>query len=182
MINSGSPLLLRRVMVAVIIVACMGCRGQREEPAVAIQSPQASHATIEQARGLFERGRRDEALQLAQEVLIAEPENINALRIIAAVHASNGDFRDAAGIAVTLSTLEVPDPVGESLLAFDWHLRGGDPQAAEQDLTQALERSPEDPRLHRALAELLNAQGRRVESRPHVLALRDRGPLPRVSC
>ena len=52
------------------------------------------------------------------------------LRADAQSLAARGKFNDAAEIAVRLSSLDVRDPAGELIRAFDWHLRGGDLGAA----------------------------------------------------
>lgn len=111
------------------------------------------------------------AAQLAREGAVTTTAKIDALRIEAEYQVSEGRFADAAEIAVKLSTLDIRDPVAELLQAFDWHLRGGKVDSAEQDLQRALELNAMDPRVHRSMAQLLNSQGRRYEAREHVIAL-----------
>lgn len=91
--------------------------------------------------------------------------------------AAKGRFAEAAEVSVEVSTLEIPDRAMELLRAFDWHLRAGDIDSAEADLKRALESSPQDPRVLRSLAELLNAEGRRCEASQHVLALARSGAI-----
>ncbi len=95
---------------------------------------------------------------------------IAALRRDAINHASKERFAEAAEIAVKLSTLDVPDPSAELLRTWlapasgRSGLRGG-------GSARALELNANDPRFHRVMARLLNSEGRRYESRQHVLAL-----------
>ena len=154
-----------------IVVTCAGC-GSKPDRSKPIATENARVPTaIEKARDLLSQGQHDQAFDLAQDALIAQPNNVDALRIIASVHAQNKRYREAAEIANTLADLGIPDPVGELLLAFDWHLRAGDAGAAELDLARAIAIAPEDPRGHRTMAQLLNSQGRRFEAHRHVLAL-----------
>lgn len=116
----------------------------------------------------------DDSAPIASLGAIAE------LRQHAQVHLSRQQYDKAAEIAVELATLDVPDPIAELMLAFEWHLRAADPVAAESDLRRAIEISPSDPRGHRFMAQLLNSQGRRFEASAHALELaRDGSILPR---
>ena len=126
---------------------------------------------MERAIASYSQGDLETAFEFAQEALLAEPNQIDGLRIAASYFASKERFREAAETAVTLSTLQVRDPNNELLQAFQWHLRAGDLQMAERDLRLAIERVPNDARVHRTLAQLLDSQGRRYEARSHVLVL-----------
>jgi tetratricopeptide (TPR) repeat protein len=116
-----------------------------------------------------------EALATFKPVASSEP--IVALRQEAQIHASQQQFNEAAQIAVTLSTLDVPDPIGELLQAFTWHLQAANPTSAEADLRRAITVASHDPRGHRSMAQLLNSEGRRFEAHQHVLALARLGAI-----
>lgn len=131
----------------------------------------ATVASEHPAWALLQQGKLDEAFQLAQRMLIESPEDRGALQTMASVHASRGDFVDAAGIARTLGKLNGAAGVEDWLTAFDWHLRAGELVAAEEDLQEAIRVAPDDPRTHRTMAQLLNAEGRRFESRPFIVNL-----------
>jgi tetratricopeptide (TPR) repeat protein len=128
-------------------------------------------ASGQRAWNLLQQGKLDEARSLAQRVLIESPEDKVALQTMASIHASQGNFADAAGIARTLGKLNGGGSVEDWLTAFDWHLRAGELAAAEEDLQEAIRVAPDDPRTHRTMAQLLNAEGRRFESRPFILNL-----------
>jgi tetratricopeptide (TPR) repeat protein len=85
--------------------------------------------------------------------------------------AATGQFSKAAGIAQKVASEPIPDPTTPLMKAFDWYLRDADLAKAEQVCLQAIQDSPDDPRSHRALAQLLNAEGRRFEASKHVQQL-----------
>ena len=142
-----SPTSCVALTMGLFVVAHMGCSGQ---PAV---NPEPESQSISASRST------------------GESNSPARLRAAAQSLAARGNFTDAAEIAVRLSSLDVRDPAGELILAFDWHLRGGDPVAAEADLRRALDLSPGDPRIERMIAQLLNAEGRRFEASEYVLSL-----------
>jgi tetratricopeptide (TPR) repeat protein len=134
-------------VVALAGCALVGCSGQTAG------SPEAEPPSTSTARAKVESN--------SLELLRAEAQSL----------AERGNFTAAAEIAVRLSTLDVRDPAGELILAFDWHLRSDDLAGAEADLRRALDLSPGDPRIERMMAQLLNAEGRRFEASQHVLSL-----------
>lgn len=117
------------------------------------------------------------AAELARHGATTTAAKIEALRIDALYHASEGRFADAAEVAIKLSMLDIPDPATELLRAFEWHLRSGDAESAEEDLRRAIELNSSDPRVHRNMAQLLNSQGRRFEAHAHVLTLARLGAI-----
>ena len=128
-------------------------------------------ASGSQAWALLQQGKPDQAFTMAQRVLIESPEDEVALQTMASVHASQGDFADAARVARAIGKLNGAQGVEDWLTAFDWHLRASDLSAAEEDLQEAIRVAPDDPRTHRTMAQLLNAEGRRFESRPFIVNL-----------
>ncbi len=137
----------------------------------AVQGGAPEISSGQQAWMLLQQGRSDQAFDLAQRTLLGSPTDRDALQTIAAVHASRGDFADAAGIASELGKLNGDQGIGDWLTAFDWHLRASDLEAAEKNLREAIRVAPSDPRAHRTMAQLLNAEGRRFESRQFILNL-----------
>jgi len=134
-------------------------------------------ATAEQAQQLLHAGMHNEALELAQRVVIDEPSSTDAMAVIANVLVKQSRFAEAAEIAVQLADLVKSDPVTQLLFAFKWHMRAGDPTAAERDLISATRLAPQDVRGFRILAQLLNAQGRRIETLEHLVALDQLGGM-----
>lgn len=131
----------------------------------------AQVASGQQAWTLLQQGKADEAFRLAQRALIESPDDVVALQTMASVHASQGNFADAARVAQAIGKLNGAQGVEDWLTAFDWHLRASDLAAAEEDLQEAIRVAPDDPRTHRTMAQLLNAEGRRFESRPFIVNL-----------
>ncbi len=132
---------------------------------------------LQTAIDLHRRGLSQQALSVVQEVLIAAPDDSQALAIAVDVHASLGQFCEAADLATKIA--EADQRTAMLIRAFDWHLRCGDFAAAESNLDRALELEPNNVQAHRLLAELLNAQGRRYEASDQVrqlIRLRDVGP------
>ncbi len=125
----------------------------------------------QQAWMLLQQGKAGQAFDLAQRTLIESPSDRVALQTMASVHASRAEFADAARIARELAKLNGEQGVEDWLTAFDWHLRSNQLAAAEQDLQEAIRVAPDDPRTHRTMAQLLNAEGRRFEARQYILNL-----------
>lgn len=82
--------------------------------------------------------------------------------------AAKGQFKEAAKLAVEVAGEPIPDPIMPLMKAFDWYLRDLDLQMAEQVCVLAIQGDPSDPRPRRALAQLLNAEGRRYEASQQV--------------
>ena len=82
--------------------------------------------------------------------------------------AAKGDFKRAAELAVEVAGESIPDPIMPLMKAFDWYLRDLDLRMAEQVCVLAIQGDPSDPRPRRALAQLLNAEGRRYEASQQV--------------
>lgn len=104
-------------------------------------------------------------------VLIAEPNNQNALILSAKIEAAQGNVSAAIKI---LDSLNKPDPTltPEMLwLASDWSTASGDYATAEQKLNELLSIEKDVDKVHRQLAIILNNQGRRIEAAPHLHAL-----------
>jgi len=120
---------------------------------------------------LLQQGKADQALDLAQRTLLESPTDKVALQTIASVYASRGNFAGAAKIANELGKLNGVQGVEDWLTAFDWHLRASQLAEAEADLREAIRVAPDDPRTHRTMAQLLNAEGRRFESRQFIVNL-----------
>ncbi len=98
---------------------------------------------------------------LAIEQKISKAENL----------ARSGKYSQAAVIALEISRQPIPDPVSPMMKAFDWYLRDLKLERAEAVCRLAIQRAPGDARAHRALAQLLNGEGRRYEASQHVTEL-----------
>ncbi|MDB4331792.1 FG-GAP-like repeat-containing protein [bacterium] len=85
--------------------------------------------------------------------------------------AASGQYAKAAELAIEIAREPIQDPVAPLIKAFDWYLRAADLGLAEETCRLAVEMIPEDARAHRALAQLLNAEGRRYEASQQVMEL-----------
>ncbi|TWT66022.1 FG-GAP-like repeat-containing protein [Allorhodopirellula solitaria] len=126
---------------------------------------------LQVAQNHMRRGQADEALQVVTEVLRGQPQNAQALQMSIQIHAGQSQFRKAADLGARLAAI---DPgIAPALLAscFDWNLRSGRYDLAETNLLTAIELAPHDIECRRFLVQLYNAQGRRFETRDHVIEL-----------
>ena len=162
-------------MLALWIAAIFGCSRMQGPTSEPVDQPTAG--TIEATQSLFAAGKYQQALQAAQQVLITEPDDLEAMQVVSRVYAAESRFAEAAEVATQMASVDSVDPVMQWLLAFEWHMRAGDDVACEHDLRAAIKARPNDTRAHRTLAQWLNAQGRRFESQEHVIALEERGGM-----
>lgn len=169
---------------SVVLVLCCGLmvtgcdRGQQDAPAV--PAPTADHplvraasdeAKLKQAFELQRQGNSLEAFKLVQQVLITTPESPTALRLAAEIQKHRGMVGEAAELACRAAAAEPTLATSMLVFAFDCHLRDHQFEAAEEDLKRAAEIDPTLPQVQRLLAQLLNAQGRRLEASRHVREL-----------
>ncbi|WP_146534673.1 FG-GAP-like repeat-containing protein [Rubripirellula reticaptiva] len=112
---------------------------------------------------------RNVSLEMEPAATSVDP--VVALRRLMNDHAAQGEYEKAADVALALAESAVADPVSELQLAFNWHMHAANVVEAEQDMMRAIAIAPDDPRGHRGMAELLNAQGRRFEARRHTLEI-----------
>ncbi|KAA5541866.1 RNA-binding protein [Roseiconus nitratireducens] len=154
-----------------------GC--DRSRPSEDLAKPVTAESTSENdtpskfqtALQLQQRGNYREALSVVQAILIESPQDLRASQLAMALHDQMGQNCEAAAIAESLAETGEFDPAAVLLRAFDWYLRCGDYAAAEKSLRRAVELMPDDVQVHRSLAELLNAQGRRLEASEHIREL-----------
>lgn len=158
-----------RCLIVIAAFVLVGCR-PTAVPVTNQVSP-TSAESIETARNFLLTGNEPQAVEVSQQVLISDPDNSDALRILSRALAAQSRYAEAAEVGWRLAQVEPSDPVLEYLLVFDWCLRASDDGGAERALRQAIAQHPNDVRPHRTLAQLLNAQGRRVESAVEVLAI-----------
>jgi len=126
---------------------------------------------LQAAYNLDQQGRGEEALNTLTRALIISPQDKGAMALAMKIHSSLNEYLEAAAIANELAEIDIPN-AGEILVkAFDWNLRGGGYEAAEANLNRAIELVPDNVTVRRLLAQFLNAQGRRFETREHVLHL-----------
>ena len=162
-------------LVAITMIA--GCNTKSNQPTTSndgtrnTEQSTSPETLIQRAQVLLQQGQNQAAIALARDVLVRDPENIRALQTIASAHAAEQDFQAAADMAATIAQRNGNRGVEDWLAAFDWHLRAGNVMACERDLNEAIAIAPEDPRTHRTMAQLLDAEGRRYESREYILNL-----------
>ena len=163
-------------LLLILAFGAVGCE-PNEKPAqetVPSESPPRTLTEAErvrQAANQLSVGDTSAALKTIETVLAASPDNTDALAVAIEIYSSQKQFREAAEIAERVATLQ-PDQASSILTkAFDWRLRAGDYDLAEQNLSKALKLQPESSSLHRAMAQLLNAQGRRFEAGKHLRML-----------
>ncbi len=110
-------------------------------------------------------------------MLIANPEDREALILSARVEAAQGN--EPAALTI-IDSIESEDPSQKQSmlwLAVEWSKKSGNYTKAEQSLNQLLDIDKDDVQVHREFANILNNQGRRIESVPHLLALAKLGKI-----
>lgn len=180
--------LLSLLCMTVLLVGCSADDGSADDGSAAVDQlssggNQAGSQTADSPRNqsegdklrkaleLHRQGKSADAIAIVQLVLIASPENRAALRLAVEILNQQGQVCEAGDLARQAADA---DPLGATsmlIVAFECHLRCKNFHAAEQDLERAAEINPDLAQVHRLLAQLLNAQGRRLEASKHVRQL-----------
>lgn len=155
------------LVVLVLMASLIGCNFSKDK----LTPKQEIAAKLQQARNLLQRGETDAAMMPLQEILASAPDNRVAIELAMDTQLAAKRFDKAAEFARQLAVHDPANAISLFTRAFDWHLRIGDYQAAEEDLNRAVASEPSNAQPHRLLAQLLNAQGRRFEASEHIREL-----------
>ncbi len=140
------------------------------------QGPSPIEQAIEQAAAAMESGQLGQASALYGQVLQHEPENPDALGGMIACHVANSDTAGARQMADKLpqEALEKP-PVAAALAKLELAERAAD-AGPLSELTEKVERDPNDHQARYDLAIALQAAGRQAEAADALLEIvrRDR--------
>nr|WP_286178174.1 FG-GAP-like repeat-containing protein [Rhodopirellula sp. JC639] len=169
------PASVPAVILVLAGLALVGC-GQNDRNEASVETPTGATvdddaSRLESAFRLFQQGKTDQALELVQQVLIRSPSNVEALSLAIELYNQRGDHCRAAELAATIAEADPTRAAAILVRAFDWNLRCGDFAAAEKNLRRGVELDNANVQIHRLLAQLLNAQGRRYEASRHVRQL-----------
>jgi tetratricopeptide (TPR) repeat protein len=165
-----------------LAVLAVGCSRESKPNQASVDPEIPSETSEEKLRGAFDlmqQGQPDKALEVVQQVLMVAPDDIVALRLAVDIQSQRDQLCEAGDLAVRVAELEPALAPSMLVRAFDFHLRCKKFDVAESDLKRAVAANPNVPQVHRLLAQLLNAQGRRIEASQHVrelIRLRDIQP------
>ncbi len=122
--------------------------------------------SINTANALLEAGNLSGAKREAENILGEEPENAEALAILAKIHLRKEQPEDALAITRQMLAIDSNDPHSLILYGSAWGQLGNTLVALEA-CTKAVETSPEDPELHFMLALYHEAlgQNKKAEAR-----------------
>ncbi len=122
--------------------------------------------SINTANALLETGNLSGAKREAEKILGEEPENIEALAILAKIHLRKEQPEDALAITRQMLAIDSNDPYSHILYGSAWGQMGNTLVALEA-CTRAVEISPEDPELHFMVALYHQAldQNKKAEAR-----------------
>ncbi len=161
-----------------------GKSGQPAEPAavatIESQQPAAEFdrdSELAAADRLASSGKLDQAAEVIGRVLLANPDDVEALFQLANVRAAKGD---RSGAVTLLDSIPNDHPeaglpaLGQSA---DWCLELERYDEAERRYKQVLDRVPAAAVAHRQLAYLYNRQGRRHEAARHIQKLCELGDV-----
>lgn len=137
---------------------------------VDVAKPFDEQEEISRAMQLSKEGRHQEAAQRLQQVLLANPSNVEVLFRLALTQAELGDFDSAVELLDS-----IPEDSEAGLAAIgqsaDWCLMLGKYNQAEKRYRRVLNLVPSAIVAHRQLAFLYNRQGRRHEAVVHLQEL-----------
>ena len=110
-------------------------------------------------------------------ILIANPKDTEALILSARGEAAQGNEPAALTIIDSIESKDPSQRLSMLWLAVEWSKNSGNYAKAEQSLEQLLDIDRDDIQVHREFANVLNNQGRRIESAPYLLALAKLGKI-----
>lgn len=135
------------------------------------QSTSSRVDIMEEAQRLASRGEFESALTRLRGLVVADPEDAEAIFMMANVEAARGQLDEAVELLESIPA-DHPDAglpaLGQSA---DWLMQLQRFDEAEQRYRSILDRIPDMAMAHRQLAFLLNRQGRRQEAAEHVREL-----------
>ncbi|MAI70229.1 MAG: RNA-binding protein [Rhodopirellula sp.] len=179
--RTGNPTCIAVVCLAFALTGCdrgesgptarQMLRQQQLRSSQQASSSQTTQQRLDTALAFLEDENFIAAGEELSRILIADPNNQNALILSAKLEAAQGNVPAAVKI---LESLEHTDPLRniEMLwLAADWSIDSGDYSTAEQKLKDLLNVDRDQVKAHRQLAIILNNQGCRIKAAPHLLAL-----------
>lgn len=129
------------------------------------------------ARQSLSKGDFDAAKSAAQKALLKSPDDVDAILLLAQIHAAARDYAAAADLHRQLASREIPGRLNLLLQAFEWNARAGRFDEAEQNMLLAIEWGIGDFRAAQVLCQLYTSQGRRHEACEQALQLARMGAL-----
>jgi len=115
-------------------------------------------STLVRAREATMQGRRNEVLELSREVLVSEPDNPEALLLLAWAHADAGNLESAE--AEALRALQVDPLIAAARYILGMiHMRRDDPASAMAEFKRTVYADPDFVLAHLNLGNLYRAQG-----------------------
>ncbi len=112
-----------------------------------------------------------QAQQMAEEVLQAEPENIEALILLGNVHSGRNETAKAVPLYEKALSLE-PSNLSATLNLAAVQLRNKDAAHAEETFKRALEQHPKDIQPYLAIAAFYSSAGRLQDAENHLKSFR----------
>lgn len=143
----------------------------RWQPAV---SPVNASNQLEASRTSMALGRYDQARQASQDILDADPTNVDAYLVVAECFTKEGRLDDALRTyeqILDLENLGREDAKIAYQCAGEIELQRGGLRRAEELFRATLKLDPYFPLAHNRLAFMLGLEGRRWESLPHLVEL-----------
>ena len=130
-----------------------------------------------QAERLLSQGNAAAAIELLRAELISHPDDANTVRMMIAACRATKRYQEGAGYVELALQSAMENQRGSEAVdqlireGFDLHLVAGQFRQAEKLLQDALVQQPKNVVAHRLSAQYYNSQGRRWESRQHVIEL-----------
>ena len=169
---------MRIVLLVLSVILFSGCYSKNKQSAgtnpgtkrTAAEKPESLDQKLRRCRALAQQGKGKEALKVVREILLASPDNPQALGLAIQIQRSLRQYCEAADLAMKVARSD-PKLAGMAIQAFELYLRCGNFEAAEKSVRELIQQNANHAEAHRLLAQLLTAQGRRVESSEHVRQL-----------
>ena len=159
-----------RFCIACFIGLATGCTGNQEPAPAEPGAPASStveiqaESQLQRARRLLAEGNSEAARRIAQELLVASPESLEAMQVLRSAYSRLGNHLESAELAVRMIQIDSTEAFSLHTSAFHSFLQAGEFGQAERQLLKASALRPQDLEAMQNLVQLYNSQGRRFEA------------------
>ncbi|MCA9136582.1 MAG: hypothetical protein KDB00_07480 [Planctomycetales bacterium] len=130
--------------------------------------------TVYDAKQAYNRGDNKLAQEIARQILVRDPDNLDANLVVVALAVRRSEPTSAAEMLMQLAETHPEKKIFLQAQAAGLFDQGGDWQRAIEIMAQIVQRHPDQMDMRRSLAGLLNSRGFRFDANEHLRFLAGR--------